>query len=125
MVFCVKMLEKTGMESGGHPTPVIGSQLGDENGRSPGIEIPFGPTVVAPGTMLVEPYGRCRSLGRTVPGGMKQPVSAKNAPQASAVDNAASVAAKASDMACRSRQVFGLPGLRSCEASKRCPWRPM
>ena len=28
--FCVNMLEKTGTPSGGQPTPVVGSQFGEE-----------------------------------------------------------------------------------------------
>src|SRR5579864_1046490 len=98
------MLLKTGMPSAGHPVPVIGLQLGDEEGRVPTSVIPFGPTVplkhvgLPPGVPL---YGntspaqaidgtlngcsgsadRLGSAGITVPGGMKYKLSSPNGPQ--------------------------------------------
>src|SRR6185369_12552489 len=114
------MLENTAKPSGGHPPPVVGSHSGDEYLRRPTSVIPSGPMVVPLGMIDVGPYGKCKSTGRVVPPGIKKELSAKNGPQDRSLDSAGI----ASAMPCKSRHVCGLPGFKSCVASKRWPCRP-
>src|SRR5882762_1649951 len=55
MVFSAKMLEKTGAPLNGQPTPVVGTQFGEEKGRRP-TKL----SVVPPGTVV--PFGSWKSL---------------------------------------------------------------
>src|ERR1700693_1289537 len=132
MVFCVKMSEITGTPSDGQPFPLKGSQNGEEYGRVPtkvmGVP-PVAPVMVqaagalaigqgmfGPPAVVGEAYGKWNVIpaGR----GNASGLSARKGPQATVGSPIAA------DTVCRSRHVLGFPGLRSCDANSRCPWRP-
>src|SRR5262249_35231741 len=99
------MFEKTGIPSTGHPTPVVGIQLGEEYCRKPTrvMGVGFGPVTVAVG-----PYGRCSVIPFGIsPAAIVYALSALYAPHAKLSSSAAT------EIACKSLQVCGLPWLTS------------
>src|SRR5580692_259437 len=121
------MSVNTGIPSAGQLTPLNGLQVGEEYGRSPTRLRPVGatePMGVPPGITVgpFGPYGTWNPPGGAIAvGEMLNWVSSEAGPQVAGEPNELTFAGLAFAKLMMSRQVCGLDGLMSCDASSRWP----